>query len=175
MNHMPGEKLEEDRSKMLATLISATRNYILFVLCRASRLWVWNSCWETEENVIQKIWKKLSCLVGNKCFSYFLKHFPNYEKTWHGSSKSKRIPWYTSSRTKVHGSSTTGSIEEVKSFKAANYELGPDSISALTSTLAGVETMDLSNNRFDPSLLDGIKHKVKLNLVGCRAWKLRKG
>ena len=35
MNHMPGEKLEEDRSKMLATLISATRNYILFVLCVA--------------------------------------------------------------------------------------------------------------------------------------------
>ena len=34
---------------------------------------------------------------------------------------------------------------------------------------AGVETVDLSNNRFDPSLLDGIKHKVKLNLAGCRA------
>ena len=32
-----------------------------------------------------------------------------------------------------------------------------------------VETVDLSNNRFDPSLLDGIKHKVKLNLAGCRA------
>ena len=27
-------------------------------------------------------------------------------------------------------------MEEVKSFKAANYELGPDSISALASTLA---------------------------------------
>ena len=27
MNHVPGEKLEEDRSKMLATLIRATRNY----------------------------------------------------------------------------------------------------------------------------------------------------
>jgi len=32
---------------------------------------------------------------------------------------------------------------------------------------AGVEAMDLSNNRFDPSLLDSIKHKVKLNLTGC--------
>ena len=29
------------------------------------------------------------------------------------------------------------SVEEVKSFKAANYELGPDSISALASTPAG--------------------------------------
>ena len=29
--------------------------------------------------------------------------------------------------------------------------------------------MDLSNNRFDPSLLDGIKHKVKLDVTGCRA------
>ena len=60
-------------------------------------------------------------------------------------------------------------MEEVKSFKAANYELGPDSISALASTLAtaGVEAVDLSNNRFDPSLLDSIKHKVKLNLTGC--------
>ena len=34
---------------------------------------------------------------------------------------------------------------------------------------AGVETVDLSYNRFDPSLLDGIKDKVKLNLTGCRA------
>ena len=34
---------------------------------------------------------------------------------------------------------------------------------------AGVGTVDLSNNRFDPSLLDGIKHRVKLDLTGCRA------
>ena len=58
---------------------------------------------------------------------------------------------------------------KVKSVKAANCELGPEPISALASTLAGVETVDLSNNRFDPSLLDGIKHKVKLDLAGCRA------
>jgi hypothetical protein len=60
---------------------------------------------------------------------------------------------------------------KIKSFKAANCYLGPTPVSMLASTLskAGVETVDLSNNRFDPSLLDGIKHKVKLNLAGCRA------
>ena len=59
MNHiMPGEKLEEARPKVLAALISATRNYILFVLCRASRLWVWNFFVRDGRNfleVIQKI------------------------------------------------------------------------------------------------------------------------
>ena len=46
--------------------------------------------------------------------------------------------------------------------------LGPKSIAIVASTLAtaGVEAVDLSNNRFDPSLLDSIKHKVKLNLTG---------
>jgi hypothetical protein len=29
--------------------------------------------------------------------------------------------------------------------------------------------VDLSDNRFDPSLLDGIKHKVKVDVTGCRA------
>jgi Ran GTPase-activating protein (RanGAP) involved in mRNA processing and transport len=59
----------------------------------------------------------------------------------------------------------------IKSLKAAKCGLNPEAITKLASTLttAGVETVDLSNNRFDPSLLDGIKHKVKLNLAGCRA------
>ena len=59
---------------------------------------------------------------------------------------------------------------KVKSVKAANCELGPEPISALAATLAtaGVVAVDLRNNRFDPSLLDGIKHKIKLNLDGCR-------
>ena len=62
-------------------------------------------------------------------------------------------------------------------MKVVNYELSPDSISALASTLAwlataeAVGTVDLSNNRFDPSLLDGIKHRVKLDLTGCRDFR----
>ena len=54
----------------------------------------------------------------------------------------------------------------------ANCRLGPKAISELATALstdatAGVEAVDLSNNRFDPSLLDSIKHKVKLNVTGC--------
>ena len=41
---------------------------------------------------------------------------------------------------------------------------------AALATAAAVGTVDLSSSHFDPSLLDGIKHKVKqLNLVGCCA------
>ena len=32
MNHVPGEKLEKDRPKMLATLISATRKQLLYTV-----------------------------------------------------------------------------------------------------------------------------------------------
>ena len=62
------------------------------------------------------------------------------------------------------------STMKVKSLIMRGCEIGPKAITALSSILAtaGVETVDLSNNRFDPSLLDGIKHKVKLNLAGCR-------
>ena len=60
----------------------------------------------------------------------------------------------------------------ITSLSLSNCGLGPKHVAIVASTLstaAGVETVDLSNNRFDPSLLDGIKHKVKLNLAGCRA------
>ena len=33
-----------------------------------------------------------------------------------------------------------------------------------TEATAAVQTVDLSNNSFDPSLLDGIKNKAKLEL-----------
>ena len=58
---------------------------------------------------------------------------------------------------------------KAKSLIMRGCELGPKAITALSSILAtaGVEAVDLSNNRFDPSLLDSIKHKVKLNLTGC--------
>ena len=57
----------------------------------------------------------------------------------------------------------------IKSLKLANNQIGPKAIMTLSSSLAtaGVEAVDLSNNRFDPSLLDSIKHKVKLSLTGC--------
>ena len=57
----------------------------------------------------------------------------------------------------------------VRSLKMSDCHLGPKSIAIVASALAtaGVEAVDLSNNRFDPSLLDSIKHKVKLNLTGC--------
>ena len=56
----------------------------------------------------------------------------------------------------------------------ANKGMKPIDIQFLASWLsteatARVETVDLSNNSFDPSLLDVIKDKVKLNLTGCRA------
>ena len=59
----------------------------------------------------------------------------------------------------------------LKVLSLANCGLGPKSIPIVAATLAtaGVETVDLSYNRFDPSLLDGIKDKVKLNLTQCRA------
>ena len=62
-------------------------------------------------------------------------------------------------------------IIKVKSLIMRNCELGPKAITVLSSTwaTAGVQAVDLSNNRFDPSLLDGIKHKVKLDVTGCRA------
>ena len=60
----------------------------------------------------------------------------------------------------------------VKTFKAADSQLGPEAIIKLASTvsegLSGLEALDVSNNRFDPSLLDGIKHRVKLNCDACR-------
>ena len=62
MNHVPGEKLEEERPKMLATLISATRKrYIVrFVPCVA--LVGAGFLLESQNekfNAIQKICKKL--------------------------------------------------------------------------------------------------------------------
>ena len=59
---------------------------------------------------------------------------------------------------------------KLKVLRLANCGLGPKSIEIVAATLAtaGVETVDLSYNRFDPSLLDGIKDKVELNLTGCR-------
>ena len=58
---------------------------------------------------------------------------------------------------------------QIKELVMANCILGPKSIAIVASSFAtaGVEAVDLSNNRFDPSLLDSIKHKVKLNLTGC--------
>ena len=57
----------------------------------------------------------------------------------------------------------------------SDWEVGDDGnirmteLALSTRPTAAVETVDLSHNRFDPSLLDGIKHKVKLNLAECRA------
>ena len=56
----------------------------------------------------------------------------------------------------------------------SKQDFGPGEVIVLswwlsTEVTAGVGTVDLSNNRFDPSLLDGIKHKVKLDVTGCRA------
>ena len=43
-------------------------------------------------------------------------------------------------------------------------------LGAALATAAAVGTVDLSSSHFDPSLLDGIKHKVKQqNLTGCCA------
>ena len=60
---------------------------------------------------------------------------------------------------------------KIASLNVSGCGLCPDGVKIVAAILdtAGVETVDLSNNRFDPSLLDGIKHKVKLNLAGCRA------
>ena len=60
---------------------------------------------------------------------------------------------------------------KISSLVISNCGLGPKHISIVASILAtaGVGTVDLSNNHFDPSLLDGIKHKVKLDVTGCRA------
>ena len=80
----------------------------------------------------------------------------------------------------VYDKDTTGlialsqSLSSVKSLKMSNCQLGPKAISELAAALstdatAGLETVDLSYNRFDPSLLDGIEDKVKLNLIECRA------
>ena len=56
----------------------------------------------------------------------------------------------------------------IKTIKMAGNKMGPKSIVILASTLntALVDEVDLSNNRFDPSLLTDIEH-VKLNLTGC--------
>ena len=58
---------------------------------------------------------------------------------------------------------------KITNLNISNCGLGPKSIEIVASILAtaGVEALDLSNNRFDPSLLDSIKHKIKLNLTGC--------
>jgi len=62
----------------------------------------------------------------------------------------------------------------IKSFKAAECQLNPKAITALSSTLstaAGVEAVDLSHNCFDPGEFEALQElaNVKINVTGCEA------
>ena len=72
--------------------------------------------------------------------------------------------------TDVSGIEALATIK-VNSLIMRSCELGPKAVTALSSILAtaGVEAVDVSYSRFNPSLLNGIKDKVKLNLTECRA------
>ena len=94
-------------------------------------------------------------------------------------SGTKYKPKYGDAGTKTHNGGVdydtdVSGIEALSTIKVSSLimrscELGPKAVTALSSILAtaGVEAVDLSHNRFDPSLLGSIKHKVKLNLTGC--------
>ena len=61
---------------------------------------------------------------------------------------------------------------KVKSLIMKNCALGPKATMALAAALSSdsmavLELVDLSNNKFDPALLKDIKD-IKLNIEGCR-------
>jgi hypothetical protein len=59
---------------------------------------------------------------------------------------------------------------KVKSLILRNCELGPKAITALGSTLstAVVEAVDVSDNRFDPALMNAVKDRMKVTMHNCR-------
>ena len=133
-------------------------------------------------------------LVGNS-FSYFLKHFPEITKKlgmarrsqnlYHGTrAREQRYMvrlWRRSSpsRLQTTNSAPTRFLRSRLPLPQRQSQLLPcfyilyvrPFFLPMPPRAAGVETVDLSYNRFDPSLLDGIKDKVELNLTGCRSRK----
>ena len=99
-------------------------------------------------------------ISGNKCIS-------GAKLDWKGDTEDG----VDSDTSGITALSDSLQASKITNLNISNCGLGPESITILApafSTALVLESVDLSNNRFDPSLalLTDIEH-VKLNLTGC--------